>query len=38
VLGHEQDGLVRAGCAAYTTVEEVGRLVDEVGRLARLAR
>ena len=30
VLGHEQDGLVRAGCAAYTTEEEVDRLVEGV--------
>ncbi len=34
VLGHERDGLVRAGCAAYTTAEEVERLVDGVRRLA----
>ena len=34
VLGHEKDGLVRAGCAAYTTAEEVDRLLDGVGRLA----
>ncbi|HEV2284452.1 MAG TPA: cysteine desulfurase-like protein, partial [Steroidobacteraceae bacterium] len=25
VLGHARDGLVRAGCAAYTTAEEVAR-------------
>jgi cysteine desulfurase family protein (TIGR01976 family) len=30
VLGHERDGLVRAGCAAYTTAEEVERLVEGV--------
>src|ERR1700730_1945143 len=30
VLGHERDGLVRAGCAAYTTAEEVERLVAGV--------
>ena len=30
VLGHEQDGLVRAGCAAYTTAEEIGRLLEGV--------
>jgi cysteine desulfurase family protein (TIGR01976 family) len=35
VLGHEHDGLVRAGCAAYTTAEEVARLIDGVRRLAR---
>jgi len=34
VLGHEKDGLVRAGCAAYTTAEEVERLLDGVRRLA----
>ena len=33
-LGHESDGLVRAGCAAYTTVEEVDRLVEGVRALA----
>ena len=27
-LGHEADGLVRAGCAAYTTAEEVDRLIE----------
>jgi cysteine desulfurase family protein (TIGR01976 family) len=34
-LGHEADGLVRAGCAAYTTADEVGRLVDGVQEIAR---
>jgi selenocysteine lyase/cysteine desulfurase len=34
VLGHEHDGFVRAGCAAYTTAEEVERLIDGVRRLA----
>ena len=33
VLGHERDGLVRAGCAAYTTAEEVERLVEGVRHL-----
>ncbi len=28
-------GLIRAGCAAYTTADEVDRLVDGVARLAR---
>jgi cysteine desulfurase family protein (TIGR01976 family) len=28
-------GLVRAGCAAYTTADEVDRLLEGVGRLAR---
>jgi cysteine desulfurase family protein (TIGR01976 family) len=30
LLGHEKDGLLRAGCACYTTEEEVGRLVEGV--------
>jgi len=33
VLGHERDGLVRVGCAAYTTAEEVERLLDGVRRM-----
>jgi selenocysteine lyase/cysteine desulfurase len=33
-LGHAEDGLVRAGCAAYTTLEEVDRLVEGVARLS----
>ena len=33
LLGHEKDGLLRAGCACYTTEEEVGRLVEGVGAL-----
>ncbi len=37
-LGHERDGLVRAGCACYTTADEVERLVAGVGEVARLAR
>jgi cysteine desulfurase family protein (TIGR01976 family) len=32
-LGHAEDGLVRAGCAAYTTAEEVERLLDGVRAL-----
>jgi selenocysteine lyase/cysteine desulfurase len=28
-------GLVRAGCAAYTTADEVERLVEGVARVAR---
>jgi cysteine desulfurase family protein (TIGR01976 family) len=35
VLGHERDGLVRAGCAAYTTGEEVARLIEGVRQLLR---
>ncbi len=37
-LGHESDGLVRAGCACYTTADEVERLVVGVGEIARLRR
>jgi selenocysteine lyase/cysteine desulfurase len=32
-LGHAEDGLVRAGCACYTTDEEVDRLVRGVAAL-----
>ncbi|HEV2230456.1 MAG TPA: cysteine desulfurase-like protein [Steroidobacteraceae bacterium] len=35
LLGHEHDGLVRAGCAAYTTAGEVGRLLEGVRELLR---
>jgi cysteine desulfurase family protein (TIGR01976 family) len=35
VLGHGHDGLVRAGCAAYTTGEEIDRLLAGVRQLAR---
>ncbi|HEX7836505.1 MAG TPA: cysteine desulfurase-like protein [Kofleriaceae bacterium] len=34
-LGHAVDGVVRAGCACYTSADEVDRLVDGVRRLAR---
>jgi cysteine desulfurase family protein (TIGR01976 family) len=34
-LGHRDDGLVRAGCACYTTGEEVERLVAAVEEIAR---
>jgi len=34
-LGHEEDGLVRAGIAAYTTPEEVDRLLEGVAAAAR---
>jgi cysteine desulfurase family protein (TIGR01976 family) len=34
-LGHEKDGVVRAGCACYTTREEVDRLIEGVAGLAR---
>jgi selenocysteine lyase/cysteine desulfurase len=33
-LGHADDGLVRAGCACYTTAEEVDRLVQAVSEIA----
>jgi cysteine desulfurase family protein (TIGR01976 family) len=33
-LGHSQTGVVRAGCACYTTDEEIDRLVDAIGRIA----
>ena len=34
-LGLEDEGLVRAGCAIYTTEEEVGRLVDGVSSMRK---
>lgn len=34
-LGHDEDGLVRAGCACYTTAAEVDRLVEGVAVLSR---
>jgi len=34
-LGHEVDGLVRAGAACYTNAEEVDRLVEGVREFAR---
>ena len=33
-LGHSTDGLVRAGCACYTTSEEIARLVEAVQEIA----
>jgi len=36
-LGHARDGLVRAGCACYTTEDEITRLVESVRRLAASA-
>jgi cysteine desulfurase family protein (TIGR01976 family) len=33
-LGHAADGVVRAGCACYTTADEVDRLLDGVRSLA----
>ena len=34
-LGHAEDGVVRAGCACYTTLDEVNRLIEGVAELAR---
>ena len=34
-LGHASDGLVRAGCACYTSADEVQRLIDAVAVIAR---
>ena len=36
-LGRGGDGIVRAGCACYTTADEVDRLLDGVRRLVRQA-
>jgi cysteine desulfurase family protein (TIGR01976 family) len=33
-LGQAKDGMVRAGCACYTTVDEVERLIEGVRRIA----
>ncbi|MGI9165126.1 MAG: aminotransferase class V-fold PLP-dependent enzyme, partial [Pyrinomonadaceae bacterium] len=33
-LGLGSDGLVRAGCACYTTVEEIDRLIAGVAEIA----
>ncbi len=33
-LGVEPEGLLRAGCAVYTSVEEVDRLIEAVGEIA----
>ncbi|MDX6713394.1 MAG: hypothetical protein QOH96_4410, partial [Blastocatellia bacterium] len=35
-LGVEKQGLVRAGCACYTTLAEVERLIDAVSALTVL--
>jgi selenocysteine lyase/cysteine desulfurase len=34
-LGHTREGLVRAGCAAYTTEDEIDRLIEGVEASAR---
>jgi selenocysteine lyase/cysteine desulfurase len=33
-LGHSQNGVVRAGCACYTTDEEIDRLIQSIHRIA----
>ena len=33
LLGHAEDGLLRVGCACYTSAEEVERLIEAVGEL-----
>ena len=37
-LGHAHDGVVRAGCACYTTAAEVDRLLEGVAAIAGSAR
>jgi cysteine desulfurase family protein (TIGR01976 family) len=37
-LGHAEHGVVRAGCACYTTREEVDRLIEGVSETARGAK
>ena len=37
-LGHGRDGLVRAGCACYTTEDEIDRLVDGVRAVVMAGR
>ena len=34
-LGHQEDGVVRAGCACYTTEDEIDRLIEGVREIAR---
>ena len=34
-LGFKKEGVVRAGCACYTTSQEINRLIDGVGEIAR---
>jgi selenocysteine lyase/cysteine desulfurase len=34
-LGLEEEGLVRAGCACYTTAEEIDRLIEGVDLISR---
>ncbi len=37
-LGDAKDGVVRAGCACYTTSEEVERLIDGMKAITRAAQ
>ena len=37
-LGYLREGLVRAGCACYTTEEEIDRLIQAVRRPAARGR
>jgi selenocysteine lyase/cysteine desulfurase len=37
-LGHAGDGVVRAGCACYTTADEVDRLLEGVAGIAGNSR
>jgi selenocysteine lyase/cysteine desulfurase len=37
-LGHGTDGVVRAGCACYTSADEIERLLEGVDATARDAR
>ena len=37
-LGYTRDGLMRAGCACYTTTEEIDRLIDAVRSAAKKLR
>ena len=34
-LGHSRDGLVRVGCACYSTEEEIDRLLEGVREMVR---
>ncbi len=34
-LGLQNDGLVRAGCACYTTIEEIERLIESIENIAK---
>ena len=37
-LGHARDGVIRAGCACYTTEDEIDRLLAAVRRIAKSKR